>query len=397
MRPTKVLFISLFVKLTFSVSSTRFSALTSETSTAYQSEVNSSFYDNTERVTSNVYTDYVSYWSYYPDYVHSIRIVWLGSSIFAGTLGNLISFLVLLFTPMNKSPVSVYLMVVAWSDSIVLWWDSSFFWFIEVAGSPLHGVTRHCNVRMAVPITATFVSTWLVTILTLERLIAVWKPFKMKQWQSRQRSIWMSVVTIVVATIMFCPIYLAFDTSGYCSVIPGWETYVQYGMTWCWVIFVNILPDSLLFFANILILIFLYRSRSNFKGESTKSKSMESDSKMTYLIMTVSVTHVVLTIPYMSLYLNMTIAGSFGWTDFGPGYTLALEFTFVAAITNHAINFILYSASSQQFRNNLLYILGVCNPLRGSGRSESVATLESAVSNPNISDLQRSSNGTDCH
>ncbi|ELT96697.1 hypothetical protein CAPTEDRAFT_132575, partial [Capitella teleta] len=99
--------------------------------------------------------------------------------IFGGTIGNVLSFLVLIRRRMRVTSVYFYLTVLSCSDTLVLYVSAFKTWVAEVSGFELMRVSdASCKVTTFLVLFGLYVSSWIIVLLTVDRCVAVCFPLR---------------------------------------------------------------------------------------------------------------------------------------------------------------------------------------------------------------------------
>lgn len=286
--------------------------------------------------------------------------------IIMGTIGNMLSFLVLVRCQMRNTSVYFYLMTLAVADTCVLYLSAFKTWIRLIVGYELlHESDGVCKVVNFLNLFWLHLSAWLIVFVTVDRFVVVWFPFKAS-----------SVCTVTrsrVATTVLVIALIAYNSHFFWT----YQLYVhpKYGTPTCGppesmrrfmfgeFEFLKLSTYSLIPFAIILVLNvaiitrlhwrpFLLRGRSGdttstFSGASrTESATYGRQAKVTYMLVAVSFAWLVLTLPnaihmFISKLVNADTSHMFR------------AISFLLMYTNHAINFYLYCITGKKFRREL--------------------------------------------
>ena len=218
--------------------------------------------------------------------------------------------------------------------------------------------------------------SWLVTALTLERLIAVTRPLQ--------------IATIVtkfqIKLGIFCllVVYLLFDGELLFRADLTTVSYEEMTFKLCegahdfglperlWVIkdimmetLITFVPMAIIIPSNIVILVKLYQQKKVRERLGAQNSNQPGTGKTTAMIICMTTAFVLLLAPY-SIYYFL-----FGNHGNDPVATA----TFIIGSTNPSINFVLYFVSGQQFRQEVLsWIKSKCSCFCPTEQTASVST-----------------------
>ena len=207
------------------------------------------------------------------------------------------------------------------------------------------------------------VSSWLTVAITVERFIGVAFPLKASQICTKTKT------NIVISIIWLLSIGL--------SCFPFWTLRINsaYGIKWCeyknqeefdrwsWAIIrimSLILPSIIIFVFTGLIIYKLQkitRNRAEMSRLTSKGKKQTLERQLTIMLIAVSVTFLILRLPYVITYYMFDFRHDFWGEEIGVWFEyrlwLARDICDVFATANYAINFFLYCLTGSQFRSNI--------------------------------------------
>ena len=106
-----------------------------------------------------------------------------------GSVGNVLSLVILVRPDMRKYSAYVYLAVLSAADTLVLYVGLMRLWLGEVTGRDMRDATDWtCRVVSLVGYTVSDYSCWLIIAVTLERYVAVCHPLAMSSFGMTQRA-----------------------------------------------------------------------------------------------------------------------------------------------------------------------------------------------------------------
>ena len=171
-----------------------------------------------------------------------------------GLITNTISFIVWLQPSTRKLTISPAVLILAIFDTIVLWNDSSYYWFIDVSGMPLPGPSTRCDIRNYVSHVTSCSVAWLLVVTTGSRLSAVWKPARERSLHSRKTAAIFSISIVLILCLINIPVLLTYDPIT-CQVVDSMTSYVRYLLPIQFFLVHVLLPDGLLIIGNIFLVV----------------------------------------------------------------------------------------------------------------------------------------------
>lgn len=312
---------------------------------------------------------------YWLDISNKVDIFFTAINTPLGTLGNILSFGVYLRQNSRAKSLSVYLSALAVTDTITLWWDPSIRWFELSYGILLP--TKHCALRYWINYSACTNSAYLVVAITVERFIAVFYPFKSISLLTIKRARITAICLAVGCLLLYAPLIVSVTEN--CDPQQGFgEFYMNIFFIMAFVIFLMV-PSVTLFVLSISIICML-RSNNLTKmaaGEVFQEIRSKEVRKVTRVVLCISCSYLVLTLPYIT-YLNYSqISIGLGWTSGILGdWDKFIDRVLVNLLAvNYSINFWLYVMASNSFRQELVDMLRLRRCFRG-GQNPQVFQLK---------------------
>ncbi|XP_067648924.1 probable G-protein coupled receptor B0563.6 [Haliotis asinina] len=217
-------------------------------------------------------------------------------------------------------------------------------------------------------------ANWLLVAMSIERFAAVWFPLKFVQIWSPKKSIATVMTMAFLLAAMFLHLFWIMrfvddKDAGmkYCSIYDEYKYFMMHIWYWINVIIYAVLPCILLMIFNALIVVGIVQSRNahrQFKGYSCKDKQINVDRHrpVTLMLVAAAVSLVILTTPRCVMLILTPY-----WTP--PAGTMegSVEYlidciAFVLCDFTHAINFYVYSLSTEIFRRQFIDILTCRKP-----------------------------------
>ena len=287
--------------------------------------------------------------------------------IILGTIGNLLTIVVLCRRRLRRIPTSLYLIVLAVVDTLFLYLEIFHSWYLGYTGVFLRSTTLPaCQIMRFLLVTAQWSSAWIIVAVTLQRLLAVCMPLKAYLMNTVKSS---AVGVFIILTISTSVSSHFFWTYGSTSNIKNNVTIVKecdrihpYFLFKVWpvveMVVNTILPFLLLFVFNSII-IYQVRKRRQILDHPIRdnSRNRNRSASVTIMVLTLSFSFLILTLP-----IRIHFAGRSYWNPSNDPHTkqkLRLFYAIASMIQgiNHAANFIFYCLSGRSFRAELAAML----------------------------------------
>ena len=298
-----------------------------------------------------------------------------------GIIGNIVSYVILRRKSMRRISTYFYLAVLSLADILVLCIGLLTIWIDELMGfNPVDRSDWLCKITKAVGYTVSDFSVWCIIAVTVERYIVVRYPLRAGTLCNTKRA--MVFILVVFVFLLAVNSHFFWTVNVYSMVISnrsndsnstsihltvcGSEKYpFLVNTVWSWVdaFLYSFLPFVVIIVLNSLIISIVYtaqkgRTQLQVGGarESRRHNSVTSI-KLTFMLLCVSFAFLITTLP-----MNITSIAAF---FFGASknnlasmskYKLAYSVTQLLMYTNHSMNFFLYCATGQKFRQELLRI-----------------------------------------
>ncbi len=311
-----------------------------------QNKSSITYFEETLATKETAYTDVM-----FPYYLNKALFYGMPCIMATGIATNALSFITIVTSNTRKISTGVYLSVLAWFDSMLLVLWTSTFWAMPHLGAPFAGLLRKCNVLNFLMSASLGYCSMCVVCVTTDRFIAVYFPLTAKRFTTRKRAAIVLASLAVVMLACFGP--ALFSTNELCGsngLIDVYTDTVMYLMAFT---FYFHGPIIYLLCMNIAIAAKLCLNRKFFgKNKSRASTDNEKIPKAVVTVLVVSVVYVVLMLPYNVL---MILATSINFRMKNK----ALEEIVVTTcrlmmVSNHGVNFFLYSLTSVEFRRSLV-------------------------------------------
>ena len=281
-----------------------------------------------------------------------------------GTVGNLLSGLVMTRKALRSSITSFLLVILAVADTITLWSGLTNKYLALHHKISIRNFSNFvCKSHMFLVYWGLQFSSWVVVCVAIERFLSVFFPHKAKQWATKKTSA--IVVAIVGATLLVLNSHFLFTKhikpSSFCGSKQRYVFFASIVFHWIHLALASVVPFTILLTANLGIV--LRVALSNFKKSKKSSKNSGSGVKMTSMTSTlllVSMVFLVTTAPgrvYLVLRNDFWDVSTFSverYALISLWYAVVLNLTYV----NYSCNFFLYCITGPRFRRELLAMLG---------------------------------------
>ncbi|XP_064641502.1 FMRFamide receptor-like [Lineus longissimus] len=287
--------------------------------------------------------------------------------IVIGTIGNILSCIILLRRQMARISTYVYLGALAIVDTFVLYMGLFRIWLGEVADFNIMG--KHdaiCKIFMLLGYTASDFSVWIIVAVTVERYIAVCFPLQANVMCNTKRALF--VILAILAVILTINLHFLWtvkvvefkEFGEHVKKCTGGERYQDFIRIWPWVdaFIYSFLPFILIMSLNFLIIrqVFLaHRDREQFLSNDSQRRTTSQDTgyKITVMLLSISFTFLLTTLPMVICMIIGAILQSDTDLKVIAQISLASTITEYLMYINHSMNFFLYCATGQKFRQQL--------------------------------------------
>lgn len=289
--------------------------------------------------------------------------------IVCGTFGNMFSVAVLRSKAMQKFSTYLFLMIMAITDTLVLYVGLLPLWVSQMTGHDIRNRSNFaCKVSNTVGSMVSDFSVWLIVAVSVERYTVVCHPFSAGSLCSADRAKKLATVLMAVFFLLNSHflwtveiVYYSLDRARIpeCSI-----SYRIIKAVWPWVdaLVYSIVPFFVIILFNTLIIRHVMIARG--KRDSLQNRyqqrrpSQEGSTRLTLMLLTVSFTFLLTTLP-MTI---VSICAQFGNPKPDElarvaNFKLMRTTTELLMYANHSINFFLYCATGQKFRHQLAWII----------------------------------------
>ena len=291
--------------------------------------------------------------------------------IAVGTFGNVLSIVVIVRKRMLGKSVYFYLLSLACADTAVLYVSALKTWVRAAFGVEfLHVSPAACKTLMFLLVLALHMSAWLVVFVTSDRFVAVWFPLKAAIFCTTKRAAIVTVLCLVIMVIynlqLFWTIHLqVFPEQNYTKCGPyATDHFHNYTYNYLKFATYSLIPFGIVLIFNVGIVMKLKRdspalrnAQSGGRHEwSRAAAQMETQRRLTYMLLTVSFSWLVLTVPFTLFSLFPSTWFYHEEYKYAPGQLIKV-ISFLLMYINHSTNFYLYCLTGRKFRQEAADIL----------------------------------------
>ncbi|XP_052777868.1 cysteinyl leukotriene receptor 2-like [Mya arenaria] len=283
--------------------------------------------------------------------------------VFAGIIGNILSFVVMKSKALRHKSYSQYLCALAVFDTLTLiirQIRSIDEYFQQNSSS---GVIFHnfddigCKIFNFAEHICYLMSSWLIVLMALERLIAVCMPFK-KFLIRRRSGATLAIIVLFVSMSLsqaFRLVMVEQLESRNCGASDSFiELYSNLHIYFYHMTLTFILPVTFVLVCNGLVLYQIFKIRHEIN--SRHHRAMRKTHRTTSMLLTVSFTYLGTLLPLLTLSLTLDMIVKARGPDAYPFYVALspyLDIAIVVSLINYAANFLIYILSGKNFRYEL--------------------------------------------
>lgn len=318
--------------------------------------------------------------------------------ILLGTVGNILTFIVLVRKRMRNTSVNVYLLLLACADTGALYFSGFKTWLRMITDFELlHTSNAGCKCLMFFFLVSLHMSAWLVVAISADRFTAVWFPLRSLTICNVRRAQIVSVIGFIIISFynahVFWTMHLLTRKPGrhYCSPLPS-DTFMMDYYPWIKLTTYSCLPFVLVLVLNVCICIKIipsFRHMSMKAGSSGDSQAVHStahkDGKVTTMLVIVSLSWLVLTGPFT---LWTFVVKQTNDPQEKANHFLSKTICFLLMYINHGINFYLYCLTGKKFRKELREMLFGSRGQSHRNGSTSFRTMRTSLRNRSVATSQ---------
>ncbi|CAH1799714.1 unnamed protein product [Owenia fusiformis] len=284
-----------------------------------------------------------------------------------GLTGNVLSFLVMQFTSMNKTSSSIYLAALAIFDTGVLIVGLGRHWARVMFAYRIRQ-THEWACKVHVFFTYLFIdlSAWMLICVTIERVILVYLPLRAKSICTKTKT--KIVICLVTLFLVGLNCHLMFtlgqrdfiwngkEVSNNCVYLEGFdELHLKY---WPWIhaSVASFVPFTVLLVSNTLIVLHLVKAATRRKNQMNVTGSKQDDATRSMTIMLVMISLLFLCFTSPIVILDVVIPPEFKQFPMladKARQKLIEPIVHLCMYSNSAFNFVMYCLSGKKFRDSL--------------------------------------------
>ena len=319
-----------------------------------------------------------------------------------GTCGNILSIVILTGKSIRKSTTALYLICLTFSDLAVLYTGLLRQWVIYLFVFDVREVSEiACKIHTWLVYSFLDFSAWLLIAVTLERIVAVWCPYNFKGKCNRHNAV--ILITGILLSVLglnshflygmvFIKIDNGAETCGYIDTSYG--RFLDTAWSWIDLCAFCLIPFTFIVIGNCFILLKVVKSHRKAKTKDVPGKYKpgkrnkdNQQSSMTAILVTLNTVFLLTTLP-ISIY---NIGHTYWRVMETPRVKARLDLWWAVVnmlmYTNNAVNFLLYSLSGSQFRQEMKRILCDRNC---SNNIKSRSVIPARSSDTNLQDIHES-------
>ena len=270
----------------------------------------------------------------------------------------------------HRYSTSVYLLVLAVSDSLCLWTIVPNNTYRNVFNLDYHEISYvHCKILDWISLSSGFLSTWTIVNLTIERVLLTLYPIKAKTRLTPKVSGLVSMVTVLMSQLvgmplMFSRTYLGSglenSTNFSSCVFSSKEFKSFYSTTWSFIgmLLMNVLPGAMIITGNALIGTTLLKRKKQIVPVLNANQQNSAREKMALkLLFAIGFLHVIFKSPF-AIYLVVKSNSTRKMSSRGMAVDqLIIAILHILLFSNYTFNFALYLARGSLFREECKEII----------------------------------------
>ncbi len=278
--------------------------------------------------------------------VQEVYQVCLPLILLGGTVGNALSFAVMVRKEMRKFSSSLYLALLAVSDTIYIWTYGLWYLVTSISGHNI-SIYTDCKLDYFLQNFSYHYSAWLLVSVTIERFICIYFPFKARLVCSlKNTKIVCAVLAVLLVGVNF-PQFLARHGENGCGPYANWNYFIYNVCPLMNMLIYSFLPSLVMAITNGLIVYKMKKSAGD-QGQVQNTAMTKHSQKITIMLLTVSTVFICFTLPaeVYTIYVERT--------DYNIYYNdIWFALVNLLKILNHSINFCLYILTATKFQNEL--------------------------------------------
>ena len=296
---------------------------------------------------------------------------------------NTLSLLVMAMKHNRHLSTCVYMSAIAVNDNLALTSNLN-VWLVQNTQFSVYG-DSYCKILIYLVHVFGGFGAYEIVLMTLDKVIVIKFPHKSALLCTSKRAIIFSVINFFTITIFYLPNADFSQQVGpnRCAryVKQGWYVTVY---TYLSLIVSPIIPVTILFVMNIIIIRAVWKSQrmrnGNQTGQQDRNRSIEV--QLTVMLILVSFLFVILLLPFEIREIYYSYVSK---AETPKQYTVFLfifDITYELYNLNYGINFFLYFVSGTKFRRDLLVLLGMKS--RKRFRTTTVSSVTENTNEENV-------------
>ena len=294
-----------------------------------------------------------------------------------GTVGNILTFVVLMRPRARQYSTAIYLIALTVVDFIALYTGLLRIFVEGTFGVDIRRLSEaSCKLHIFFVYFSTHCSSWLVCAVTIERVLSVWFPHRVKTGcHPKSAFIGVIVISLIVMSLNSHLLYgftIQVDFDNRTNCMPHDQGYIEFvDKVWPWIdmTVLFLIPFAVIVVGNILIIVRVkfsqrLRRRSCPNFTARRRNSGEPVFFLTAMLITLNIVFMICVMPIV-----IYIIGQYTWwpaRDYSTysDYELAINRLLWVIVNllnyvNYAVNFLLYILCGSKFREELMLVL--CN------------------------------------
>ena len=320
-----------------------------------------------------------------------MRFYSLGILIPIGLLGNLVSTFVFISSKLRHKTAGQYFMALALANNVVLigeaclWLNLSAHEGRNIRVEFMKENQVACQLVNFIRYLGRIWSSLIVMTISIERLVAIISPFKSEQYSTPINARIIIFLQLIFSTAVSWPIFIYVGIRDYhgkqfCYVL---EDHYKGFLNWCLsgvVAFEMIVPGIVV---TIVTGVFIYKltivqSRRKAMQTHSYAKARAAEKQANVTLIAVALAFLLLRPPYVitySIHLQMIFRKQNPCDPENCSLYLAYGISYILAILNYSLNFLLYFVTARSFRKEFYSCLK-CEP---TGFSRAITTRLSSL------------------
>lgn len=331
----------------------------------------------------------------YPEFKAGVMI-WKTVSpvlIIFGTIGNILTVVILSRRSIRKTTTGLFLIFLTISDLIVLYTGLLRQWLIYLFDFDVRQVGElACKVHTWSVSSSLDFSAWMLIAVTLERITAVWYPYKTRNKCSRKNAAILAIMILIVVLGLNSHFLYGYvseisanaEGRNCVRINDSYSVFINTVWSWIDLCVFCLIPFTVIVVGNSLIVYKVFKSRRKAKPKlipknSALCRKDKRQTSMTTILVTLNTVFLLTTLP-----ISVYNIGHVDWSSTSNQLTIARLELWWAIVnmlmyTSNALNFLLYSVSGSHFRREVRRTLCQYN-LFSEANSNNVALMGCASS-----------------